>query len=91
MGNSSTKSSNSKSRHTTGSKSTVPQQIIPPPINRIFFLGVELGQRRSYTAIVLLERFDALPSHPDMLRGKDFHRRYVVRQAGRVPLGHAPL
>ena len=65
----------------------MPQQLVPPPINRIFFVGVDLGQRGSYTAIVVLERFDEPPSHTDMLRGKDFHRRYVVRQAERIPLG----
>ena len=58
-----------------------------PPIDRTFFVGVDLGQRGSYTAIVVLERFDEMPEFTDVLRGHGLRRRYVVRQAERVPLG----
>ena len=58
-----------------------------PPTDRVFFVGVDLGQRGSPTAIVLVERFDEQPAFNDMLRGKGPRRRYIVRQAERVPLG----
>ena len=57
------------------------------PLDRTFFVGVDLGQRESHTAIVVLERFDQKPSFERILAGSDFLRRYVVRQAERVPLG----
>ena len=62
-------------------------QLIPPPTDRTFFVGVDLGQRGSHTAIVVVERFDELPSYTDLLRGHGLKRRYIVRQAERVPLG----
>ena len=55
--------------------------------DRRVFIGVDLGQRGSYTAIVVLERFDEMPGYTDMLRGVGLRRRYVVRQAERVALG----
>jgi hypothetical protein len=55
--------------------------------SRIFFLGVDLGQRRNNTAIVVLERLDEAPQLVAVLRGEGFSRRYIVRQAERVPLG----
>ena len=62
-------------------------QLKPPPIDRTFFVGVDLGQRGSHTAFVVLERFDEQPEFTAMLRGQGFRRRYIVRQAERVPLG----
>ena len=63
----------------------LPNDAIPQ--DRTFFIGVDLGQRESHTAIVILERFDQKPSFERILAGDDFVRRYVVRQAERVPLG----
>ena len=33
------------------------------------FIGVDLGKRENYTAIVVLERFEVRPNYTDMLRG----------------------
>lgn len=57
------------------------------PLDRTFFVGVDLGQRESHTAIVVLERFDQKPAFERILAGDGFLRRYIVRQAERVPLG----
>ena len=57
------------------------------PVDRVMFLGLDLGQRESNTAIVLLDRFSELPEFTDVLRGTGMRRRYVVRQAERVALG----
>ena len=54
---------------------------------RTFYIGVDLGQRRSYSAIVVLECFEEVPEYTDMLRGAGLRQRYIVRQAERVPLG----
>ena len=62
-------------------------QLKPPPIDRTFFVGVDLGQRGSHTAFVVLERFDEQPEFTAMLRGQGIQRRYLVRQAERVSLG----
>ena len=52
------------------------------------FIGVDLGERRNPSAIVVLERFEEWPAnHTDILRGAGPKRRYVVRQAERIPLG----
>jgi len=56
-------------------------------VDREVFVGVDLGQRESHTAFVVLERFEVMPSCTDMLRGMGAKRRYVVRQAERMPLG----
>ena len=56
-------------------------------IDPTFFLGVDLGQRTSHSAFIVLERFDEMPAFTDMLRGVGPKTRYVVRQAERVPLG----
>ena len=52
-----------------------------------YFIGVDLGQRGSHTAFVVLERFDEQPDFTDVLRGQGMRRRYIVRQAERVALG----
>ena len=57
------------------------------PIDPTFFLGVDLGQRTSHSAFIVLERFDEKPEFADMLRGAGLKTRYIVRQAERVPLG----
>ena len=51
------------------------------------FIGVDLGKRENYTAIVVLERFEVRPNYTDMLRGVGLRKRYVVREAERVALG----
>ena len=52
------------------------------------FIGVDLGERRNPSAIVVLERFEQWPAdYADILRGAGPKRRYVVRQAERRPLG----
>ncbi len=61
--------------------------VVLPPTDRTFFVGVDLGQRGSHTAIVVVERFDEQPEFNDMLRGQGPRRRYIVRQAERIPLG----
>ena len=55
--------------------------------DRIFFIGVDLGQRQSNTAFVIVERLDEAPQFTGVLRGEGFTRRYLVRQAERIPLG----
>ena len=45
------------------------------PTTRVFFIGVDLGQRQSNTAIVVLERFELQPEHYDVLRGHPHTRR----------------
>ena len=57
------------------------------PINPVYFIGVDLGQRGSHTAFIILERFDEQPNFTDLLRGAPLRTRYLVRQAIRVPLG----
>src|SRR5437764_6015863 len=54
---------------------------------RMTFIGVDLGQRVSNTAIVILEQLDVMPDYTDMLRGIGKRRKYVVRQAERMALG----
>ena len=56
-------------------------------LDRTVFIGVDLGQRASHSAIVVLERFEVMPDYTDLLRGKGKSKRYVVRQAERVGLG----
>src|SRR5450432_420897 len=56
-------------------------------VDRMVFIGVDLGQRESHTAIVILERMDVMPDYTDMLRGLGPRRKYMVRQAERVALG----
>ena len=56
-------------------------------IDPTYFVGVDLGQRGSHTAFVVVERFEQPPDFTDMLRGAGFRTRYVVRLAERVPLG----
>jgi hypothetical protein len=61
---------------------------MPVAPDRMVFIGVDLGQRGSYTAFVVLERFEEWPSnHTDVLRGEGAKKRYVVRHAERVKLG----
>lgn len=56
--------------------------------DRMVFIGIDLGQRGSHSAIVVMERFEEWPSDfADVLRGKGAKRRYVVRQAERMALG----
>jgi len=56
-------------------------------VERTVFVGVDLGQRGSHTAIVVLERFEVAPDYTDALRGVGMKWRYVVRAAERVKLG----
>lgn len=51
------------------------------PLEVTYFGGVDLGQRGSHTAFVVLERFDEQPYFTDVLRGQGMRRRYIVRQA----------
>jgi len=55
--------------------------------DRTIFVGLDLGQRGSHTAMVALDRFDEIPDYTDILRGMGMRRRYVVRAAERVKLG----
>jgi hypothetical protein len=55
--------------------------------DRTVFIGLDLGQRGSHTAIVALDRVDEAPDYTDMLRGMGMKRRFVVRAAERVALG----
>ena len=57
------------------------------PIDPVYFVGVDLGQRGSHTAFIVLERFDEQPDFTSMLRGATHRTRYIVRQAIRLPLG----
>ena len=57
------------------------------PIDPVYFVGVDLGQRGSHTAFIILERFEEQPEFTDLLRGAPLRIRYIVRQAIRVPLG----
>lgn len=60
----------------------------PVVIDRTVFVGVDLGQRGSHSAVVALERFEVMPEeYADVLRGVGPRRRYVVRQVERVGLG----
>jgi hypothetical protein len=64
------------------------RQLAIPGLDRMVFIGVDLGQRGSHTAIVVLERFEVWPTdYADVLRGVGARKRYVVRQAERVSLG----
>ena len=55
---------------------------------RTIFIGVDLGKMECPSAIVVLERFEEMPTDfADVLRGVGARTRYVVRQAERVALG----
>lgn len=57
-------------------------------VDRMVFIGVDLGQRGSHSAFVILERFEEWPAeYTDVLRGVPVRNRYVVRQAERMTLG----
>ena len=56
-------------------------------LHRICFIGVDLGQRQNNTAIIVLERFEQCPDENERSQGLGFRKRYVVRQAERIPLG----
>ena len=45
------------------------------PINPVYFIGVDLGQRGSHTAFIILERFDEQPNFTDLLRGAPLRTR----------------
>ena len=38
----------------------------------MIFIGVDLGKRENYSAIVVLERFEIAPDFTDVLRGVGF-------------------
>jgi hypothetical protein len=61
--------------------------ITLPNRDRTYFIGVDLGQRASHTAIVLLERYDERQDLQQVLQAQPYQRHYVVRQADRIPLG----
>ena len=55
--------------------------------DRTIFVGVDLGKLQSHSAIVVVERFEELPTnHVDVLRGVGARMRYIVRHAERVAL-----
>ena len=57
-------------------------------LDRMVFVGVDLGQKESHTAMVVLERMEEISTdYADILRGMGPKKRYVVRQAERVALG----
>lgn len=53
----------------------------------MIFVGVDLGKKENYSAIVVVERFEEMPEFTDVLRGKGMKTRYVVRHAERLSLG----
>ena len=55
--------------------------------NRRVYVGLDLGQRMTPSAIVILERLEVMPDYTDMLRGVGPRMKYVVRQVERVRLG----
>ena len=57
------------------------------PVDPVYFIGVDLGQRGSHSAFIVLERFDEAPNFTEMLRGTPHRTRYIVRQAIRIPIG----
>ena len=56
--------------------------------DRTIFIGVDLGKQECHSAIVVVERFEEVPTDfADVLRGVGPRKRYIVRHAERLPLG----
>ena len=53
-----------------------------------YFVGVDLGQMQSHSAVVVVERLEEMPTEfADVLRGVGARKRYVVRFAERMVMG----
>ena len=56
-------------------------------VDRMIYVGVDLGKLETHSAIVVVERIEEMPKdHFDVLRGVMERRRYVVRFAERLAL-----
>ena len=55
--------------------------------DRMIFVGVDLGKLENYSAVVVVERIEEVPTnYLDILRGAGVKIRYVVRHAERLAL-----